>query len=293
MSNFKPKKEIKINKEIVKRLIDEQFSNCSDLDINYLCSGWDNENYLLGSDYVVRLPRRMSSTRLILNEIRCLNLLKDSLSINTPFPILEGKPSDEYSEKWVIYPFFEGNTVINSDLNNSQAECFAMFLKELHSFSIVNAPNNPYRSIPLREKSDLVEKGFKVLFENKLFDIKKIERIWNKAVLLNLDKKCLIHGDLHSKNIIEKNGNIIAVIDWGDITLGDPATDLACLWMLFEKDSRQIIFNNYGIDNSLFYRSMGWAIFFGVVFYFSGIQGEKDNMYISEKIFSAISNEDV
>ncbi|WP_413470348.1 hypothetical protein [[Phormidium] sp. LEGE 05292] len=30
-----------------------------------------------------------------------------------------------------------------------------------------------------------------------------------------------------------ENGVITGIIDWGDITAGDKATDLAAIWMLF------------------------------------------------------------
>jgi aminoglycoside phosphotransferase (APT) family kinase protein len=37
----------------------------------------------------------------------------------------------------------------------------------------------------------------------------------------------------HPRNILVDRGRLSAVIDWGDVTRGDPATDLAAIWMLF------------------------------------------------------------
>ncbi|BAZ33551.1 hypothetical protein NIES4074_60650 (plasmid) [Cylindrospermum sp. NIES-4074] len=34
-------------------------------------------------------------------------------------------------------------------------------------------------------------------------------------------------------NILVENGAIAGIIDWGEITSGDIATDLASIWMLF------------------------------------------------------------
>ena len=36
-----------------------------------------------------------------------------------------------------------------------------------------------------------------------------------------------LHGDLHPSNMLTYHGRLSAVIDFGDITSGDPATDLA------------------------------------------------------------------
>src|SRR5262249_19088957 len=41
-----------------------------------------------------------------------------------------------------------------------------------------------------------------------------------------------LHGDLHPANILVHRGRISGVIDFGDITSGDPATDLSVAWML-------------------------------------------------------------
>ncbi|MFH9228283.1 phosphotransferase [Streptomyces lydicus] len=47
-----------------------------------------------------------------------------------------------------------------------------------------------------------------------------------------------LHGDLHPANILVDRGRISAVIDFGDITSGDPATDLSVAWMLFTAEQR-------------------------------------------------------
>ncbi|MER7151067.1 phosphotransferase [Streptomyces lydicus] len=47
-----------------------------------------------------------------------------------------------------------------------------------------------------------------------------------------------LHGDLHPANILVDRGRIRAVIDFGDITSGDPATDLSVAWMLFTAEQR-------------------------------------------------------
>jgi aminoglycoside phosphotransferase (APT) family kinase protein len=38
-----------------------------------------------------------------------------------------------------------------------------------------------------------------------------------------------IHGDLHPRNVLVNQGRFCAVLDWGDVTAGDAAADLATL----------------------------------------------------------------
>ena len=45
-----------------------------------------------------------------------------------------------------------------------------------------------------------------------------------------------LHGDLHPANILVNDGQVSGVIDFGDITAGDPASDLSVAWMLLPPD---------------------------------------------------------
>jgi aminoglycoside phosphotransferase (APT) family kinase protein len=47
-----------------------------------------------------------------------------------------------------------------------------------------------------------------------------------------------LHGDLHPASILVHHGRISAVIDFGDVTAGDPAAELAVAWMLLPADAQ-------------------------------------------------------
>lgn len=69
-----------------------------------------------------------------------------------------------------------------------------------------------------------------------------------------------LHGDLHSRNVILRDGALTGLIDWGDITAGDPATDLACAWTLMEAEARAVFWETYGADEDERARAAGWAV---------------------------------
>lgn len=69
-----------------------------------------------------------------------------------------------------------------------------------------------------------------------------------------------LHGDLHSRNVILQDGALAGLIDWGDITAGDPATDLACAWTLMDADGRAVFWETYGADEDQRARAAGWAV---------------------------------
>jgi aminoglycoside phosphotransferase (APT) family kinase protein len=74
-----------------------------------------------------------------------------------------------------------------------------------------------------------------------------------------------LHGDLHPRNIVSRSGKLAGILDWGDLTAGDPATDLACAWTLFEADGRAALLDAYGPTDAELARAKGWAVLLGTV----------------------------
>ena len=75
-----------------------------------------------------------------------------------------------------------------------------------------------------------------------------------------------MHGDLHPANTLVTDGTLAAVIDFGDLCGGDPATDLAGAWMMLPAAVMEIFNRAYGgVDADLERRSLGWAIIFGLI----------------------------
>lgn len=76
-----------------------------------------------------------------------------------------------------------------------------------------------------------------------------------------------LHGDLHPGNVIIEVGRISGVVDFGDITAGDPATDLSSAWTLFGGVHRQLFETGYGgIDDTTWRRARGWALSLGLAY---------------------------
>jgi aminoglycoside phosphotransferase (APT) family kinase protein len=70
-----------------------------------------------------------------------------------------------------------------------------------------------------------------------------------------------MHGDLHPLNVLVAGGRFAAVIDFGDIAAGDPATDLSCAWIMFPAEVRAVLRDAAGdIDDDTWTRARGWAL---------------------------------
>jgi aminoglycoside phosphotransferase (APT) family kinase protein len=83
-----------------------------------------------------------------------------------------------------------------------------------------------------------------------------------------------VHGDLHPANTLFVDGRLAAVIDFGDLCAGDPATDLAAGWLLLPPAMLPAFEAAYGgLDGHLRRRSLGWALLFALMLVAIGAEG--------------------
>jgi aminoglycoside phosphotransferase (APT) family kinase protein len=81
-----------------------------------------------------------------------------------------------------------------------------------------------------------------------------------------------LHGDPHPANILIRDGAVSAVIDWGDVTAGDPASDLSLVWMLLPAachDRFRAAYAKAGgepVSDATWARGRGWALNLAIVF---------------------------
>ena len=104
-----------------------------------------------------------------------------------------------------------------------------------------------------------------------------VRTAWDEVVDVPIDvEPGWLHSDLHPKNLVGEEGRLVGVIDWGDLGVGDPATDLAAAWMLFPPEVHDELWSAYGgISTATRARARGWAIFFGTVLLDTGV-GDED-----------------
>jgi aminoglycoside phosphotransferase (APT) family kinase protein len=75
-----------------------------------------------------------------------------------------------------------------------------------------------------------------------------------------------VHGDPHPGNLVVHEGRLSAVVDFGDLCSGDPASDLVVGWMLFPAEHRAAfrIAVGAGDDEALWTRGRAWALAIGL-----------------------------
>ncbi|MGH1493673.1 MAG: aminoglycoside phosphotransferase family protein [Acidimicrobiales bacterium] len=261
-----PAADVEITIELVTALLQEQHPDLADLPIRELANGWDNVLYRLGDEFTVRLPRRVEAAELVGNEIRWLPELAPRLPLAIPSPVRTGQPTSDYPYAWTVLPWFDGETVGTSTFQAPEREARRLghFLSRLHRPAPADAPVNPHRGTPLATRDRLTVDRLASLDRS---DSAAILAIWADAVAANPwnGPPLWVHGDLHALNIIKDNDALAAILDFGDICSGDPATDLMVAWYLFTQDEREVLrasadSQNRPIDDDMWRRGRGWAV---------------------------------
>jgi aminoglycoside phosphotransferase (APT) family kinase protein len=271
-----PPAEVSLGPEDVRRLLIRQAFWFADLSLQRAGEGWDNEMWRLGPDYVVRLPRRAEGGRLILHEQAWLPKLAPRLPLPTPEPLFVGRPADGFPWSWHVARWIEGPTADIAPPSRGQGEALAAFLRALHQPCGDEAPANPVRGVPLSVRAPRMGALLEELAARSDVATARVRRAWAEGLAAPAaDARVWLHGDLHARNVITRNGELAGVIDWGDLCGGDPATDLGAIWSLLpDQPERRAAIEAYGADDALLARARAWAVLFGATLYAAGLEGD-------------------
>lgn len=270
MSTDAPPPDFDVDAALVTRLVAAQHPDLA-APVRLVANGWDNAIFRLGDRYAVRMPRRVLAVALAYNEQRWLPRLAPRLSVPIPAPVRIGRPAPElgYDAPWSIVPWFRGSSAVGFEAaaRGAAAHDLATFVAEFAVPAPTDAPANPFRGVPLAARDDDVRAR---LASGRVPAAGQLADVWEQSLAASAwsGPKVWLHGDLHPANLLlAASGSLTAVVDFGDVTAGDPATDLATAWLTFDADARRIfreeIAKRRGLDEATWDRARGWALVMG------------------------------
>ncbi len=220
---------------------------------------------------------------LLLNEVRWLPFLAPRLPLPVPVPVHRGRPGEGYPYHWAVVPWFAGSSAaaVDAEVRDGYAGELAAFFRALHVPAPADAPRNPVRGVPLRDRDQALRArldavaaperaALLALWEHGLDEVRHTgQRLW-------------LHGDPHPHNMLVRDAGgadadgagagkarLGAVIDFGDMASGDPASDLAVAWLHFtvagRTGFREQLSHHALYSPGTWVRARAWAVNYAVL----------------------------
>jgi aminoglycoside phosphotransferase (APT) family kinase protein len=104
-----------------------------------------------------------------------------------------------------------------------------------------------------------------------VFDTAAMTELWDSALSAPgwARPPVWFHGDFHTGNLLTVDGRLSAVIDFGELGIGDPARDLTIAFTLMSAGPRATFRAALGVDDATWTRGRGWALATGLNAYTS------------------------
>ncbi len=240
---------------------------------HFLAEGWDSAVWEVNGDLVFRFPKRAEVASWLRTEIALLPVLGPALPVSAPRFVYIADGSTAFPYPFVGYRKLPGVPLSAAPTTRVAAERLAAqiggFLTALHDFSNDRAvacgvPESSSESWRAGYVDMLAE--LRVLFAR----MTPPERERTEALFsAYLDDPAhfrftpvLLHRDLGGDHLLldPHTGDLTAVIDWGDVSIGDPAQDfcgLPAAWLPALLASYGRTVDATFADRVAFYRSLG------------------------------------
>lgn len=258
--------EPSIDADLARRLVRAQFPRWANLDVSAIENeGWCNRAFRLGDQMILRMPRHLAYAEQVAKEYAWLPQLAPQLPVFIPEPLALGSPGEGYPWNWSIYKWIEGETANPNRVLDmgSLAQSIAAFLSALHSIDTQRGPppglHNFYRGGPLTTYDEQTRKAVAALGSN--VDAPSVIKIWEKGLVSSWQRPPVwVHGDISVGNLLIRGGELCAVIDFGNLCVGDPACDLAMNWTVFDRNAREIFRHGLDLDADTWDRGRAWVL---------------------------------
>ncbi|MEU2792346.1 aminoglycoside phosphotransferase family protein [Streptomyces sp. NPDC007100] len=270
--------EIEITADLVRDLLQEQHPDLAGLAIREVAGGWDNQQWRIGDELVVRMPRTDRAPELQRKECRWLPVLAPRLPLPVPNPVRTGEPSARFPKPWTIMTWVAGEPLDAASISRGEhaADTLAGFLRALHVKAPAEAPTGSDRGAHPKDYRDGFEYFFQAVAPGGMAD--EVRAVWEDAVAAPAweGAPVWVHGDLHPANVVVSEGALSGVIDFGDMCAGDPAWDLAAAWVVLPAGAASRFFDMYAHANeATIRRARGLAVLKSLFLMLMGQNGDR------------------
>jgi aminoglycoside phosphotransferase (APT) family kinase protein len=224
----------------------------ADLPLQFVARGWDNSVWRVGSSLTARIPVRAQAVELVGNEAAWGREVTGPLAdlgaaASHPVRLVTEGP---HPYPWLLTEWVDGDLLEHVPVasRGPVAAGLAAVLPALHRPAPPAAPLNPFRGLDLPDlppiRDDVLDRAH-TRWGRAADDLLDVF-LAGRAAPRWPHPRVWCHGDLHPRNLLLRPASAVptgpasrlGVLDFGDLTSGDPATDLGVLWLGFDESQR-------------------------------------------------------
>ncbi len=266
--------EIEVDEAAARALIAGRFPALDVTSLRRLGEGWDNTVWATADGIAFRFPRRAIAIPGVRRELALLPHLAARLPAAIPDAAYPGEPNDAFAWPWFGSALIPGAEVAAAAPLPHEGVRLATelgaFLRALHALEL-DAPADTLELDPMG-RADLARR-----IPRAQAALDRIAPRWDgderaRRVLAEAVehdgagdvRPVLVHGDLNLRHaLVNPEGGLAGVIDWGDMCRAPRSVDLALYWSLFGPAARAAFRDAYGpLDGSTLARARVLALFF-------------------------------
>ncbi|NEA37840.1 aminoglycoside phosphotransferase family protein, partial [Streptomyces sp. SID11385] len=253
-----------IDAPLVHRLLAAQFPQWAGLPLAPVpVEGWDNRTYRLGDALTVRLLTGPGYAPAVAKENTWLPRLAPHLPLPVPQVLGQGEPGEGYPYPWSVRRWLDGETVGSAELRSRTdlARELALFARALWAAPVggpAAGEHSWYRGASPAHYDEETRACLAAL--GGVVDTRAAAEVWDAALAAPFTgRPGWFHGDLAPGNLLLREGELAAVIDFGTSGVGDPACDLVPAWNMFEGPARAAFRETAAMDEDTWARARGCA----------------------------------
>jgi aminoglycoside phosphotransferase (APT) family kinase protein len=215
------------DEQTARAVVVRQFPEIDTAEMRPLGEGFDCLAFKAGS-WVFRFPRRPFGVRTLTTE----SIVLPQLGLE----VLVGKPEPEFPYPFLGTRFQSGVPLVEYEGPRTKlAGMLGAELARIHSLPVpAGTPQDPVGKFEMPRRLKQIEE--------RLGHIPS----WAPTTPPG-DLEVFVHGDVHCRHVfVSPQGELEGLIDWGDLSTGHPAIDLACAWAYFEPEDRKELWRAYG-----------------------------------------------
>jgi aminoglycoside phosphotransferase (APT) family kinase protein len=276
--------ELDVDEELVRRLLATVSTAYDGLPLRrFEVTGSDNSLFRLGEDLLVRVPRQPGGTRTIEKEQRWLPYVAAHLPVPVPEIVAVGEPGFGYPERWSVVRYLAGERPdVPRDGAAPRHELAADLAAVVRALGALAVPDEArsddelqwYRGRPLATMDDAMQAYLRdsrplVGHPELTVDLDEVASAWARTIGMPEARRSVephwYHGDLNAENLLVRDGRLVAVLDFGGLSIGDPTIDLVVAWQLLDPAARATFRQALAVDDVTWRLACGWVLVLSVM----------------------------